>query len=291
LKNYLIEQKAEKRGAMSSRKLLQHILGLTFVVWWLIGCSHDAPAAPPPTSTLGPAKATPAALLLTVSPVNETSQPETNQPTPPPVATTEIQATTQPDAEIRLEETAQLEDDAEAIRAALIEKTGIGADKLEFAVAQNSGLHARGTLKHKDDPGGAYFIAAKVDDRWVIVYDGQATPACTAIAPYEFPVDMVPECLDGNNNLVVRGVPMKEAEAGLMIVGTVMNVSLSARIITLQEPVESISVIALTEESELASSDGEEITLQDIQPGMTIQASGEPGDSGALLARQVRLLP
>ncbi len=186
-------------------------------------------------------------------------------------------------------------DETQAIQAALIEKTGIEAENLEFAVAQNTGTHAMGTLKHKDDVGGGYFIAAKVDDWWVIVYDGQATPSCVEIAPYDFPIDMVPECLDENNNLVVRTVnrtiPTKEVESGITIMGTVMDVSLSARIIMLQEPVEGFSVVALTEESELVSTDGDEITLRDIRPGMTIQTSGQPGESNALLASQVLLLP
>jgi hypothetical protein len=82
-------------------------------------------------------------------------------------------------------------------------------------------------------------------------------------------------------------IPAEEAESGITIMGTVMDVSLSARIIMLREPVEGFSVIALTEESKLVSTDGDEITLRDIKPGMTIQASGQPGESNALLASQV----
>jgi len=70
-------------------------------------------------------------------------------------------------------------------------------------------------------------------------------------------------------------------------VGTVKDVSLSAKVIMLTEPVEGFSVIALTEESRLVSVDGSEITLHEIHPGMTIQATGQPGQSGALLATLV----
>lgn len=187
-------------------------------------------------------------------------------------------------------------DDTKAIEAALLEKTGIPAEKLQFAVAQNTGTHARGTLKHKDDVGGGYFIAAKDDGRWVIVYDGQATPGCGEIAPYGFPIDMVPECLDGTGNLVVRatggtGPTNKEAQAGITLVGRVMDVSLSAQIIMLQEPVDGFSVVALTEDSELFSPEGDVITLQNIGPGVRLEAYGVPGDSNALLASRVRLLP
>lgn len=81
--------------------------------------------------------------------------------------------------------------------------------------------------------------------------------------------------------------PTPTAPASITIVGTVMDVSLSARIITLAEPVEGFSIVALTEKCRLVSADGSEITLHEIRPGMTIQATGQPGESGALLASQV----
>lgn len=82
------------------------------------------------------------------------------------------------------------------------------------------------------------------------------------------------------------------AKGGVYIVisGTVKDISLSARVITLNESVNDFSMIALTEKSELASENGDEITLRDIQPGMTIQAAGQPGDSNTLLANQVLVL-
>jgi len=175
-------------------------ISLTLVVLWLAGCG-EAPIDPPitPTHTPGLATATPAAVLLPVQSVDDASQTEI-----PTATTTEIHSTKQPVADITLEETGQLDDNASALRTALIEKTGIEAEKLEFTIAQNTETHAKGMLKHKDEISGAYFIAAKVDNRWIIVYDGQATPGCTEIAPYDFPIGMVPECLDGENNLFVR---------------------------------------------------------------------------------------
>jgi hypothetical protein len=78
-----------------------------------------------------------------------------------------------------------------------------------------------------------------------------------------------------------------EAGADIILVGTVLDVSPSARIITLAEPVDGFTVIALTEESQLLSASGDEILLRDIQPGMRIQASGQPGVPGTLIANQV----
>lgn len=81
--------------------------------------------------------------------------------------------------------------------------------------------------------------------------------------------------------------PTSPVEPGITIVGTVMDVSLSARVIMLTEPVEGFGVVALTEESKLVSADGGEMALHEIRPGMRIQASGQPGESGALLANLV----
>ena len=48
------------------------------------------------------------------------------------------------------------------------------------------------------------FLAAQDEGEWVIVYDGQAMPPCRDIEAYQFPIDMVPECLDESDSLVVR---------------------------------------------------------------------------------------
>jgi hypothetical protein len=81
-----------------------------------------------------------------------------------------------------------------------------------------------------------------------------------------------------------------EAGADLILVGTVLDVSPSARTVTLTEPVDGFAVIVLTEESQLLSANGDEILLRDIQPGMRNQASGRPGASGVLITNQVLIL-
>ncbi len=85
-------------------------------------------------------------------------------------------------------------------------------------------------------------------------------------------------------------IPAEQAEPDITIEGTVLDVSPSARIITLAEPVDGFTVVALTEESELLSVNGEAILLCDLRAGMKIQSRGKPGEPGALLATQVRIL-
>lgn len=81
-----------------------------------------------------------------------------------------------------------------------------------------------------------------------------------------------------------------EGEANITLEGTVLDVSPSARTITLAEPVQGYTVIALVEESQLLSAGGDEILLRDLLVGMSIQASGQPGAPGTLIANQVQVL-
>jgi hypothetical protein len=270
---------------MSSKKLLQPIFGSTLVVLLLAGCI-GAPASPTIISTPIPPTVTPAEILPTQQPIASPTTAST--PIPPAVTPAEILPTAQPTEDPGPEEADQPDDDVSALRTALAVHFNVAPEAIQFGIGEQTEEHIKGSL-----PGG-YFLAAREADAWVIVYDGQATPSCAQIAPYDFPLDMVPECLDENNGLVVRAanrpLPTKEAESGITIMGTVMDVSLSARIIMLQESVEGFSVVALTEESELVSTGSGDIALRDIRPGMTIQASGEPGESNALLASQVLLL-
>jgi hypothetical protein len=84
-------------------------------------------------------------------------------------------------------------------------------------------------------------------------------------------------------------IPAEEG-ADITLVGTVLDVAPSARTITLTEPVDGFDVIALTEESNVVSGDGEEIMLRDISTGTRIRASGRSSASGVLIAERVLVL-
>lgn len=95
-----------------------------------------------------------------------------------------------------------------AIRAALTEQFGFSEDDTGIALAKNTGMHAKGEI------GEEYFLAYKDEDSWIIVYKGLANPPCQAIIDSQFPVEMVPECMDEENNVVIR---VQEIEAALRI--------------------------------------------------------------------------
>jgi len=95
-------------------------------------------------------------------------------------------------------------DESGLIKQAVFKKTGLDATQAEVSINKNTGQHATGNIKEFEAVGGAYWLAAKTDEGWVCVYDGQSLPTCVQIAPYNFPKDMVPECLDKNGKVVKR---------------------------------------------------------------------------------------
>ena len=95
-------------------------------------------------------------------------------------------------------------DETSLIKKAIFKLTGLDATRAEVTINKNTGKHATGNIKEFEAVGGAYWIAAKTTEGWVGVYAGQATPKCSEIAPYNFPKDMVPECLDAANKLIKR---------------------------------------------------------------------------------------
>jgi hypothetical protein len=96
------------------------------------------------------------------------------------------------------------DNDIEAIRKAVYEKTGISEDKAQVTVSSREGDYVKGGISFGQDVGGAYFIAAKKDGIWIVVYDGQSTPTCKQLAQYAFPATMVPECQGADGNVVNR---------------------------------------------------------------------------------------
>ncbi|MCK4588413.1 hypothetical protein KAT60_01190 [Candidatus Woesebacteria bacterium] len=96
------------------------------------------------------------------------------------------------------------QDETDLIKAAIYTLTGLDEVKAEVIIDQNTGIHAKGGIREYGAVGGAYWIAAKSDGEWIGVYAGQTHPTCNEIASYDFPTDMVPECLDSSGKVVIR---------------------------------------------------------------------------------------
>ncbi len=94
--------------------------------------------------------------------------------------------------------------ETDLITAAIYTLTELDETKAVVTISENTGTYAKGGIREFGAVGGAYWIAAKLGGEWDGVYAGQANPTCNEIAPYDFPTDMVPECLDGNGSTVTR---------------------------------------------------------------------------------------
>ncbi len=151
----------------------------------LSGCARSTPETNLDdivAATLTAMVATDAALPDTAVPT--ATEPVTEEPTPEPPTETPITPTPRTDAE--------------AIKVAVNAYLDNPIDESTITVSEIFGKLARGGIP------GAYFLAAKEDGNWIIIYAGQATPYCNLINPYAFPYDWVQECFDEDGTLVQR---------------------------------------------------------------------------------------
>jgi len=118
--------------------------------------------------------------------------------------TGEVQTQT-PGLSTQVTPTGQTVSEEEAIKEAVYKKFNSDETKLRVTISEINGNYAKGGIvESTSEVGGGYFIAAKVSGNWVIVYDGQVNPSCSQIAQYNFPKEMVPECLDSKGAVVTR---------------------------------------------------------------------------------------
>jgi len=95
--------------------------------------------------------------------------------------------------------------DLAMIKEAFAKKYNKSIDDVSVKVSKSTATLASGGVGFAGEMGGGWFLAAKVGDKWVIVDDGNGTISCQKIAPYNFPVSMVPECYDEvKQDVVIR---------------------------------------------------------------------------------------
>lgn len=92
------------------------------------------------------------------------------------------------------------------IAAALAQKNNWDASKVEINITTINGDYAKGDVRLMDEAGGGLWFAAKVNDTWKIVYDGNGIITCDLLSNYQdFPKDLIPQCFDTQtDNLVTR---------------------------------------------------------------------------------------
>lgn len=97
-------------------------------------------------------------------------------------------------------ESSNSETDGAEIEAAIAKKHGLTVEDTSMVMGEITSTHASGTVLFSD--GSGWFLAAKDHGVWVDVQDGNGTVSCESVAPYNFPVSMVPECVDKNGKLI-----------------------------------------------------------------------------------------
>lgn len=75
---------------------------------------------------------------------------------------------------------------------------------IEISVEVDTGEFAKGSVRFTDEFGGAIWFGAKQGGKWVLAADGQGPMSCDIVNRYNFPTDIVPECMSDNQELVER---------------------------------------------------------------------------------------
>lgn len=100
---------------------------------------------------------------------------------------------------------AVVQEDLQAIFAQLFaDKYNRNASESIVTISKQDSSHVSGGIKFASDIAGGWFLGAKDNGKWLIVQDGNGTISCQETDPYDFPVNMVPECWDEVSNEMVK---------------------------------------------------------------------------------------
>lgn len=118
------------------------------------------------------------------------------------VAVEEIEEVGEPVEEMEeMEETA--EEVVGIIKELFVDKYEKDISEVAFEIGEREGDYLTGTVKFADEISGAYVLAAKVNDEWKIVFDGNGNYTCDAVDTVDFPSSLAPECWDENTMTIV----------------------------------------------------------------------------------------
>lgn len=131
----------------------------------------------------------------TINPPNIT---ETIVPTVVPTVVPTIAPAANPSPTV--DETGLIKTD---IRQALVAKHGNTANESTITVFKIVGNYSSGGASASG--GGGMWFAAKVNDAWQLVWDGNGVILCSDLTSYPgFPVSLIPECYDDSTNKSVK---------------------------------------------------------------------------------------
>lgn len=99
------------------------------------------------------------------------------------------------------------ESDEQELQYFFARKYGKLIDEVRINSVQRSGDYLKGGVKFGPGgvgEGGLFFATKQNSSMWEVVYDGNGIISCKAIDGFDFPKDMIPQCLDSLNKLKQR---------------------------------------------------------------------------------------
>ncbi|MFA5025565.1 MAG: hypothetical protein WC503_03610 [Candidatus Shapirobacteria bacterium] len=86
-----------------------------------------------------------------------------------------------------------------SIKQSLAKKYNLPLNQISVIFKGITSSQAAGTVSFSGE--GGWFLTVKKNDAWEIIADGNGTVSCETIAPYNFPISLVSECVDKNGKL------------------------------------------------------------------------------------------
>lgn len=93
----------------------------------------------------------------------------------------------------------------EDIAQELSKKYNKPLNSINISVDTNTGSYAKGMISYEDEMGGGLWFAAKIDDAWQLVFDGNGIITCKDLSEYpSFPTSLIPQCFDESKNMLIK---------------------------------------------------------------------------------------
>ena len=92
----------------------------------------------------------------------------------------------------------------ETLKLLFAQKYERRVEDITVEISQREGDYIVGGVKFAGEIAGGYVLAAKVNEAWKIIFDGNGNYTCTAVDIVDFPVTLAPECWDENTMTAVN---------------------------------------------------------------------------------------
>lgn len=147
--------------------------------------------------------------------VKESTEPETEPLEEPEQSTTEPSENVEEDGleeeaeeESTDEEESAIEEDSdeaviESLKLLFAQKYEKRIEDTTVSISKREGDYLTGGVKFAEEIAGGYVLAAKVNDAWKIIFDGNGNWTCDVVDVVDFPSTLAPECWDEDTMAVV----------------------------------------------------------------------------------------